>query len=224
MRPWLWMGLILLAGACGDGGGSSDTTDVVVDGDDDDDAVGDDDDDGGDDDDDDDTTTLECEVVAANDLPDVLTLQERDDDYCESQPAYNPSVPYASQHFFSELTIDDCGNVGGTEFGLLYFNDRAFTVHEAADCMVVWNVSGVVDAGQGGADFGLDVYLERDFGASDCPFDPYEDEVFSGQAHYNVHVDAGTARFFFDNQTEPFAEGYANESHYSWFYDSCAAL
>jgi len=232
MRPWLWT-VILLTACAGDSGGDKTTESPTVDGDDDDDATGDDDDDGGDDDDDvgddddDDTTPyshFECEVLVANDLPDVYGLQARDDEYCESQPLYDPNIPTASVHWFSELTIDDCGNVEGTEVGVMYFNDAANDDLGAEDCMVWWIVEGVVDAGQGGADFGLDVVLERDLGETDCPFDPYLSKDFVGPAHYNVHVDGNTARFFFDGDTEPFAEGYANDSHFSWFFDSCPLL
>lgn len=212
MRPWMF-GLCMALVACsGDKGSDGSVDDTGVIGDDDDDTVGDDDDD----------TTTECTVLVENDLTDPLTLMRDDDHYCESQPLYNPDVNTASAHWYGEMTIDDCGVVTGREVVLLFPNPQ-WESNGAADCMAVWDVSGVVDEPQGGADYGLSVTLTRNYADSDCPEDPYESPEIDS-THYNVHLDAGTARFYFDGSTEPFAEGFGNESHFNWFFDSCPLL
>jgi len=227
MRPWLWTTVIVATAAWAgcSGGGKSDGDDTTtVAGDDDDGVTGDDDDGAGDDDDDDDDgyTSLECEVLEDNDLPDVLNLMRDDEHYCESQPKYNPAIPTASAHWYGEMTIDDCGNVVGTENALLFPNDT-WSGQGAADCIAVWEVEGVVDAGLNGADYGLDISLVRNYDASDCPEDPFDDD-FDGTVHYNVFIDGDTARFYYDGGDEAWAEGYANGSHVSWFFDSCLLL
>lgn len=165
------------------------------------------------------STSSQCEVLVENDLPDPLSLMRDDEHYCEGQPLYNPDIPTASAHWYGEMTIDDCGIVTGQEVGLLFPNPK-WEDAGAVDCMVVWDVDGVLDAPTGGADLGMTVTLTRNFADSDCPEDPY-DEPQVAEEHYNIHLDGDTARFYFDGGTEPFAEGWGNESHLNWFFDSC---
>jgi hypothetical protein len=173
----------------------------------------------GDDDDDTGAPLTECSPKARNDLDDIYALQ-RDDRFCEDAQYYNPAVPTATLHWFSELTIDGCGAVTGYETALFFPNQTLSDGSGVADCEIVWLVSGTVDeAAIGGADYGLNVELTLDVVQTTCDPNPFED-IITATVHYNVSVDEGVSRFFFDSGTE-FAQGYGNEAHLSWFFDEC---
>ena len=199
MRWWMW--ILVFGGACS-GDGKDGVTDSVV----------------GDDDDDDDDDP--CAPTQANDLADVYALQRDDENFCESASEYRPSVPTASTHWFSELTLDACGVVYGYEAAYIYPNPIFEENTGIEPCVVYWDVIGEIDdAAVGGTDVGLAVDLELNLVETTCVPNPFEEYV-SQSTHYNVAYTGDTTRWFFDSGTE-FAAGYGNDSHVSYFFDEC---
>jgi hypothetical protein len=202
MRAWWWFALFGMVGCSGDGSGDG-TTQLQ----DDDDDVGDDDDDDG-------------PWPGGTGLPSVFDLMRDDAHYCESQAAYNPSVPTSSTHWFGEYHYDANGVVTGYEIAMLYANEKlASDWGGVTDCVVVWEAEGEVDeAVVGGTDLGLAVNLVIDVVQTTCDPNPFEDDV--GAVHYNVAITGESSIWYFDSQTE-FAAGYGDDDYASWFYDSC---
>jgi hypothetical protein len=206
MRGWMWLLLPTLA-ACS-GGGGKDDTDAT--------SVGDDDDNTGDDDDDVDP----CAPEGENNLPDVYALQRPETNYCEDATFYDPTVPTASAHWFSELTVDACGMVSGYEAVYLYPNPKLMSDSGMQNCVVEWIVTGEVDdAAVGGTDIGLAVDIVLDVVSTTCVPNPFEEET-NLQEHYNVAIDGTASRWFFDSATE-FADGYGDGTYLSYFFDDC---
>jgi hypothetical protein len=201
MRAWWWSIALGMVACSGDDG--TDGSNTQLQDDDDDDDVGDDDDD----------------VPGGTGLPDVYDLMRDDPNYCESQPAYEPSVPTSSSHWFSELSYDANGVVSGYELVEMYPNER-FRESGITDCVIVWEVSGEVDEPVvGGTDIGLAVSLVLDLVETTCEPNPFEEET-NLTTHYNVALTGESTRWFFDSGTE-FAAGYGDEDYLSWFYDDC---
>lgn len=203
MRALSWLAVVGLV-ACS-GGSDGEGTDVsVVDGDDDDDVGGDDDD-----------------FPGATGLPDVFELARDDTNYCESQPAYEPSVPTTSNHWFGEYSYDANGDVSGYEIVYMYPNETFRQNTGMTDCVVVWEAEGVVDdTVVGGTDIGMTVTLVTDVVQTTCDPNPFEDET-NVSVHYNVSLVGETTAWYFDGGSESWATGYGDEDYLSWFFDDC---
>ncbi len=194
MRAWWWSIALGMVACSGDGGTDGTGTPLQ------DDDVGDDND-------------------AGAGLPDVYELARDDTNYCESQPAYEPTVPTSSNHWFSELEYDADGVVSGYELVEMYPNAR-FEESGIVDCVVVWEVTGQVDdAVVGGTDIGLAVNLVIDVVETTCDPNPFEEET-NLMSHYNVALTGEATRWYFDSGTE-FAAGYGDDDYLSWFFDDC---
>ena len=205
MRFWWWFAVLGMAGCSGSSTGGGGSTPLQ---DDDDDVVGDDDDDD------------DGRWPGSTGLPEIFDLMRDDAHYCESQPAYDPSIPTSSSHWFGEYSYDADGVVTGYEMAMLYANDKlAEQWGGTTDCVVVWEADGEVDeALVGGTDIGFTVNLVIDVVQTTCDPNPFEEDV--GTVHYNVALTGENTRWYFDSGTE-FAAGYGDDDYLSWFYDDC---
>ncbi len=170
---------------------------------------------GGDDDDDD-----ACPVSAADDLSDLESELSGIDHECEDLPFYVPEVPTATIWYIGSLTIDDCGEVTGTETAFLFPNP-AWLANDGYECIITWDITGVLREPFNDGSYGLDMEANVDPFNSTCPEDAYGMTFYSGFEYMQLQYDVvqtgdGDITLLFAESGNELAWGEDNESHLTY--------